>query len=376
MNYKRKLAIALYVVLGAGSVSALVPVLDGELGVGLSARYGYDSNISANRDSKGDGIFSAEPSLIFRREQGILSLEAGAGIQIKRYSSKGRYDSDNPFAYIEVGGLNNPDNPWSFGLGFDYARITDANDLVGEVTKSNNYNLRFRNEYRLSDKFGVGFSPFLSYQEYLSKGFNNPYSVGAAVSGIYYYSEKLQLNVGYRYNFQETGGTPRLKSNNHTVFVGVSGELASKLEGSVDVGITYVDMSKTSGISNYYSPYVAAGVDWAVSEKTTVGLFSKMDVSQSPGNQGVETYSVGAGLEHRLNDQWVADSSVSYAHRIFSGNGPKRNDDVTILMVGLGYDINSWANARVDFSHQFNASNVKTFDYDRTQIFGTISAKF
>jgi len=387
----------LLLAVGIPAAKALYPALGGEFGVSLNTSYGYNSNINANSGEQGDDILTLTPSIIFRREKGLISGETGAGVSIIRYGRTGENstaivpsaaapgfsfqnqagnNSADPFAYLRLSGINNPDNPLSFDFNFNFRTTTASNDLVGQLTRSYNFNVALGTEYQLSQKFGFGFDPFFQYQIFDTAGFNDPLSTGFFIDGIYFYSEKLSFDAGYRFRYEQTNGTPRFESFDHTFFVGAAGTFLPKVTGNVQIGFTYRDNVEPPQESDLPFPYVSAGVGWAYSEKTSFNLFSLVDLSQSPGNQGIEIYSVGTGVDHTFTDKWSAGATLSYAHRKFTGNGPTRDDNQVTFGANINYDINSWAYAAISGTVSANESNIGTFGYNQFTVFGRFGASF
>ncbi|GHB91965.1 outer membrane beta-barrel protein [Cerasicoccus arenae] len=384
----------------ASQVNALFPVMGGEVGVSLNTKYGYSSNINANSGEEGDDILTITPAVQFIRRQGIVTLDVGAGVSIIRYDKTGNSrsvvtptilspfgfvitpqkgnNSVDPFFYLKLAGPNGVTSPLTAQLLFDFRRVTEANDLVGELTSSYNYNVVADLNYKLSDRFSIGVSPSFQYQDYRTSGFSDVLSASLATDLQYNYSELLSFDAGYRFRYEYTPSSrngPTYESMDHTLFAGAFGVIAPKVTGNAQVGLTYRDWIDPNTESNFVYPYVNIGLEWAYDDKTTFGLNAGVDLGQSPGNQGLETAGAGITASHEFTDQWSANAAFDYTHTFFTGV-TNRRDDSFIFGGGLLYKINEWANAGLNGSYQFNDSDVNTFHYNSWQVFGNVGVHF
>ncbi|MEO0794552.1 MAG: outer membrane beta-barrel protein [Verrucomicrobiota bacterium] len=378
----------------------LFSVMGGEVGVSLTARYGYDSNINANNGQEGDDILTVTPAVTFIRERGIISLEAGASVSFQFFNdtgsdrnvlvltpggptivNQGGNDSIDPSFYLKLSGPNGIDSKTSYSALVGIQRTSEANDLVGQRTTSWNYNGTLDIIHRLNDKYGVGVTPFFQYQQYRGDSFGDVLSTGASVDGQYYYSEKLSFDAGYRFRYQHTDSVsvpPRsaLESFDHTLFVGAFGVLAPKITGNAQFGVTYRDYTKSPGLSDYVYPFINMGLDYAFDEKTVFSLTADADGSQSPGSQGLRQIGAGVSARHQFIRQLSATAGFNYTHSFLDGNGLDRTDDNYAATANVKYDINKWAFAAIDARYQFNGSDNGFFRYDRWQIFGSLGVQF
>ncbi|WP_309381087.1 outer membrane beta-barrel protein [Cerasicoccus frondis] len=354
--------------------------MGGEIGVALDTSWGYDSNINANSSESGDDILTVTPSVQFVRKQGINVITMGTGFSVVRYGDTGtQNDSINPNFYATLAGPQGIQSNLTYNLGFNFARTTNANSLVGQITDIYNYDLTTDFIYSLNSKWSIGFSPSVQYQDYKTPGFADITSVAAAIDGQYSYSEKLTFDAGYRYRYQyvpSSASGPTHESMDHTLFVGAFGVLAPKLSGNVQTGISYRDWVKPSNQDNFVYPYVNIGVDWDYSDKTTFNANVGVDTGQSPANQGLESVSASVGATHRFSDQVTTGLDFTYLRTFFTGGLINRTDDAFIISGNLNYNINSWASAGANASYQWNDSTISTFAYDRWQIFGNVTIAF
>lgn len=384
----------------ASQSHALFPVLGGEVGVSLSSSAGYNSNINANSGEEGDYIWTITPGVQFARRQGLFTIDMTAGFTTFLYKDTGGdrtiitpnpfvplgftvnqqdgNDSINPYFTLSLAGPQGIDVPYSSQLLFAFQRVTEANSLVGQLTDSYNYSVVFDLVYDISEKYGVGISPAFEYQDYVTDGFADVLSTSIAIDLQYNYSEKLTFDAGYRFRYEYTPSSrsgPTFEALDHTLFVGAFGVLAPKVTGNAQVGLSYRDWLSPSTQDNFVYPYLNIGVDWAYSEKTSFNFNAGVDLGESPGNQGLETATAGVGVSHQFTNQITANANFSYAHTFFT-SAVNRTDNSYTGAAGVNYAINSWADAGVTGSYQFNDSDNPLFRYSRWSVFGNVGVHF
>lgn len=388
----------------ASSANALFPLFGGEVGISATAAYRYDSNINANSSDEGDSIFTIAPSIQWARKKGLIAIEMGMGFSYLLYADTGSdrtsvvatpitpftpfgfavvtqdgNDAINPNYYLRLSGPNGIASPLTYQLNFAFQRTTEANSLVGEITDTLNYDLVADVNYAVNDKYSIGISPSIQYQDYRTTGFGDVFSASLALDLQYAYSEKLNLDGGYRVRYQHvnsTGVRPVYESIDHTFFVGAFGVLLPKVTGNAQVGLTYRDwLSPTNIEENFVYPYVNVGLSWAYDEKTSFGFNAGVDLGQSPGNQGLETAMAGITASHSFTDQLSANAGFTYTHT-FLTSAFNREDNSYYFDAGLSYMINRWASAGLTGGYQINDSDDPTFEYDRWNVGANLSVHF
>lgn len=400
MHTRKNLLTATACIALATQAHALFPVFGGEVGVSLSSSAGYNSNINANSGEEGDFIWTISPEVQYARRQGIYSIDMSAGFTTFLYKDTGSdrttvtpnpfaplgfvvntqdgNDSINPYFTLSIGGPQGIDAPYTTQLLFSFRRVTEANNLVGELTDSYDYAVVFDFVYNLNEKYAVGISPSFEYQDYRTAGFADVLSTSVAFDLQYNYSEKLTFDAGYRIRYEYTPSSrsgPSFEAFDHTVFVGAFGVLAPKVTGNAQIGLSYRDWLSPSTQDNFVYPYLNVGISWMFSQKTTFDFNAGVDLGESPGNQGLETAYAGVSANHRFTDQLSTSLGFGYTHTFLTGN-TNRTDDNYAVNFSANYDINSWAFAGVNAGYQFNDSDDPLFRYSSWSAFGTVGVHF
>lgn len=278
----------------------------------------------------------------------------------------------DPFLALVLSGMHRPENRLDFLLALDYHRTSEADRQLGERVTSHNYKSALEAEYQLNDRFGIGLEPFFTYRNFQTNGPQDTLETGMAVEVLRFRAEQRTLSGGYLIRYQETYGSPPLRAWLHTGYLGIRGQLFTKVTGYARLGLTYVN-GLTDGQDSFFFPYVSLGMDWQVQERTVATLQSQVDLKQSARNQTLRQYSLRASLRHQLRHQWTVSVFSEIERAEYLKVGLADRYDLSLFFGGsVRYEMNTRATLGLHADYQNNDSNVATFRYERFQVSTTI----
>ncbi len=219
------------------------------------------------------------------------------------------------------------------------------------------------------------------------------------------YEDNFGFNVGYmvrpktkvyiayhrdiiHYTIPELGLDKDNRS--HNVGLGVIGELAPKLEGQIEGGVSdrQYDVATASGNSRVFiSATVSAAVTWKADKFTTV----KLDLNRS-AQESIDASNplyfqnvIALDLAHQFPRKFSAGLKASFELDQYpfaqivdaSGSISKRRDDNYQVGAWITYDIQKWLFTGVAFNHRERDSTMSgQFGFEDNQVTWQAALKF
>jgi polysaccharide biosynthesis protein VpsM len=339
----------------------------GKLTATAKVAYEYDSNIFASNAEISDNSVIFSPSLNYSRNVGIISSSADLTIRSINFQDSSGQDSIDPSLSLNFNADRAEKGQISQSLS--YARSSSANETLNTRAKSDEVRGTTRVDYYFSEKTGYRVNLAYRLSDYLSNGFNSitSYTVGGGM--IYKYSPKLTASATYGYSPEKAtnlGNNPVSdpSSKNHRFRVGLEGQLAPKISGSVAAGVVYRDFDLGGSTSAFL---MSSAVSWTANEKTQVTGSVSNDFDTTPGAESAENFNAGLVLRHTLTEKVTIGASYTYQHaKLNQKPGPvRRTDESNTFGVNAAYRMNENLNLTGSLSHRKNDSTAIRAVYDR-----------
>jgi len=356
---------------------ALSDSVYGTLTAQAVGRVEYDSNIYSNNSQKGDTVFSLIPELDFVRNQGLLSLDAAAGLSLQRFADVSSANNNSPFANAALNWK--PDEAkTSGGLILSYLRNNSANPSVLARTTSDDYLADTNIGQFISEKFGYRVKAGYSLKDYVTAGLSNTSYWNLGGEARYQYSPKTEGFVSYTYRADtignRAGGAADIKADDHLFSTGIEGELAPKLTGRLEGGLVTRQFKKHY-LANQTGLLLKGAVTWAVKEGTEVGFTLGQDYDLSPTDQSIKRFSLGVAGSHQLSPKLTLTAAPGYSHDSYVGPSA-RTDDAFTFRAGATYTFTPEWSANIYFSYRDTSSSLSYATYDRSNLGCSIIARF
>jgi len=343
----------------------------GAVAFGLDATAEYDSNINSNSDEEEDLIATLFPKALYRFDQGVLFIDAFAGVEFRRFADNSEFDSENLKSRLEV---VYPDEEGDrnykleLDLGFEESTVTDA--LLQRIVEKESLFGELTGTYFFTDRY-LGRAG-LRYEDVdtMEADFNDIRTVELPVEFFYRYSDALRLGLGYQFRDTEVEGTvPAANSTDHAAFFAAEGTLSPNVEGDLRVGVQSRDFEEGT-FDDRTSVFLEAEVSWALTERSELVLRGGNEFRTSAANQSVEESYGLVSLRHRFDERLGGRVALGYEEREFSSlaGDSVRNDEEWTALIAADYElIADRLSLNALLSHSVQDSDVTTADYSKTE---------
>ena len=403
-------------ILGGSTALGFTEFARGGLVLSTTARALYDSRMFGGLGPADDYIFTLHPRLVYRREAGLLKLEASAGVRVNRYLDFNELNSEDLVTSVKL--WLPPEGPsissGSFESSYDeHTEVNyDVNLRIREKTFSNRLSAdipiglktalllggSYRDDQRnaFSDQKTWDGTAGFRYQNFLggsafdvryrhldleSSGENelgiplNQESdiYSATFSRPLYQDVRGSITYGYRVlnrSQAEILSGLEERSAGSIFALGLNGPflpqtIFPKLESSLSLGY---QKNETPGINDTSSSRFVGSlnVSWHARERTRVFFDARRALVLSVNDLTVETTGFNVGVNQTVGDFTTTSLSVGYEEREYQTiDLLGRTDDVYLLQTGARYRITSAWSAAANYSLREAQSSEAVADYGR-----------
>lgn len=388
---RRRVAIAgLLALIASLPAHALLRFNDGRDQVFVTAYVGagYDSNIYTSSAANDDLVISGGAGMEYARKAGMIGVNGSLGWDFGTFSTYSTEDFLNPSASLE---LSKGTGRTTGAIQLNTSRQTNPDPTVGLRTDAWNYGVNLNLRYPVIDRYSIAGNIGWTRMDY-SDDTNlfsdlDTYSVGTDL--FYSWRSDRDLLTGYR--FRQADAQFGSSSVDHSVYVGVSGRIVSKLSGSARVGWTNHGTRYPNGIPEDTNDglYVSLSGTWPASQKATYTLALSQDFSTTSSNY--QTKSTTADLtgqfSHTVKFTTNANVGVGYTE-FLSGysrgspgpstgfNGVDRNDHYLTAGCGVNYTINNHFSIGANYNYYRNWSALADYAFARHAIGVTLTTRW
>lgn len=344
--------------------SAVWEVARGEVILHTTGRATYDSNVYAQSDPQDDLYFSLIPELQFLRQAGLGTIDARAGVDITRFVDFTSENYEDFFGLLNVSYPVRRGSPLSGGFTSAFTQHSGVNEYLNTRVREEQFSVGLNTMYRFSERLGLRNN--LSYNRNNVDIFSDVEAYSGTLGLQWAYSQTLAFFTDYRIRRSRAIGTGEAGNNidnlDHALFLGATGNLAPRLEGSISGGIQHSDARGGGSDRNQFVS--AAELAWAITRQSDLTLGISRDLDVSPTDQTVESSTVSLGLEHRIEPKVELNGYIGYRDYNFRG-GDARSDESFLTGAGLIYTFTRYWNAGMSYDYYHNDSTAGFADYRR-----------
>ncbi len=386
----RSAALALFALLATQPAHALLRFNDGRDQVYVTAYVGagYDSNVFARADSDGDVTFTGGAGVEYARKAGLIGVNASLGWHFGSFSTLSSEDFLNPYASLEFA---KGSGRTTGSVQFNLQRESRPDPTVGLRTESWNYGVNLNLRYPVIERYSIAGNLGWSRLDYVDSGtlFSDldTYTVGTDL--FYSWRSDRDLFTGYRY--RQSDAQFRSSSVDHSVYVGVSGRIVSKLSGSARVGWTQRTTSYPGSIPDETNDglYASVSSTWPVTRKAAFTLTLSEDFNVTSTN--FQTRNSSADLVGRFSHTAKFSSHASlgvgrtefisgYANNATGPttgfNGVDRTDYYLTAGLGASYVFNNHFTLSANYGYYHNWSDFSASEFARHSVGITLSTRW
>lgn len=336
------------------------------------ATFGWDSNVFADRTSRGDYTYSASTGLELKRRAGIIAVNATATLDYLGFEKYTDQSSWNPSFAIE---FNKTTGRTTGAFTVRAYRSNRADSAVNLRTTSWNFPLGLNVKYPVNDKYYLtSTSSYLSrrFSNATGSGLSNYVDISEAVDLFYVWTSKLDLVGGYRIRYSDTdlGST-----TDHAFSFGASGGLLAKLNGSVRFNYQLREMGYTGETFDQFG--VSAALTWNATRKFTLSTQVTRDFNTAATGVTVDSLSGQLRGNYVFTRRFSANAGVGYGRNVFLGrNQPYRRDDFFSWDAGATFAYSEHFIVSGSYNYLHNWSTLAFSDFVRQGVSVDISSRF
>lgn len=374
-SVRRNLGLCLAALLAATPPARALMNFDGtrnQLYVFGGLTFGYDSNIYAEANGRGDYSLIAQAGAELKRKAGLIAVDFTAKVDVVHYGEFTEEDSVNPnFALT----LTKDSGRTTGSFSVSAYRETSSDSAVNLRTSSLNYPVSLDLRYPIHQKLYL-----TSGTEYLHRSYEDNAALvdytdfSEALDFFYTYSSKLDLLAGYRWRISETSVYGR--ATDHWFSVGATGGILPKLTGTFRVGYQLRDV-EIGNPDDYDHFNFQAGLNWPVMRKLSISLNALRDFGTIATGESVDTSSLSFLAAYTYNTKLQFTSSVSTGRNDFLGETQNdRRDTFFSWDIGGHYQMNEHFQFGATYVYFRNWSSIPVGDYENHRISVTLSARY
>lgn len=336
---------------------------------GLS--YTYDSNLFAEAGGPDDYWITTHIGAELQRRAGIITVNATAKLSFLRYGEFTDEDALNPNFIIELTKIN---GRTTGSLKINIYRESRSDTAVNLRTSSWNFPATLNLRYPIHEKFYV-----TSESAYMQRSYEDnedlvDYTdVSEAVDLYYKYTSKLDLLAGYRIRVSETSVDGR--TIDHWFNLGATGEIYSKLSGTLRFGYQFRDITQSGG--EKFEHFNAQGsVNWPITRKILLTFQLGRDFNTIATGGSVDSTSVALTAGYVYSRRTEINATLSAGRNDFLQESTPRVDNFTSLEAGIRYRLTDNLQMGANFTFLKNNSTFSQADYDSHGVTLDISGRY
>lgn len=349
---------------------------------------GWDSNIfSRSTGSNDDLLISSGVGMEYSRKAGLIGMNGSLGWDTGNFANFSSENFINPSASLE---FSKGTGRTTGAIQLNGRRETRADPTVGLRTDSWNYGVNLNYRYPVIERYSIagniGYDT-IDYTDETTFSDLKTYTIGTDL--FYSWRSDRDLLAGYRVRFSESATTSA--NTDHSVYVGVSGRIVSKLSGSARVGVSSRNSSYPGSIpdSSNEGLYVSVSGTWPATRKATFTLSATQDFNTTSTNFQTESTSVDLSGQFSHTVKFSTNASLGggrtdYLSGFSRGsvaptpgfNGVDRTDYYVTAGLGASYTINAHFTASVSYNYYQSWSNLASYDFNRHSINATLSTRW
>lgn len=320
----------------------------------------HSDNLFAEPVGRADYTVTAQLGAELQRRAGIVSVTAIAKVDFVSYGEFTAQNSTNPNLSVL---FTKSSGRTTGSLSISAYRESRSDSAVNLLTNSWNYPIALNLRYPLNQKLYL-----TSATGYLRRSYqDNPILVSYTdyseqVDMNYVYSSKLDLTAGYRIRVGKTIVEGR--TFDHWFNVGATGNLFSKMSGTLRFGYQLRDFQQNSG-QRYDQFNAQATVNWPITRKVNFGLRLNRDFNTIATGTSVDTTSLALQATYTYNSKIDFHANIGTGrNRFLDLASLDRRDNFFTWSAGGRYRLNEHFQAGASYVFLRNSSSRALSEFD------------
>ena len=337
-----------------------------------TAAWIYDSNIYTNSDAEADSIIQGSVGAEYRRQAGLIGVNADVGFTIAEFGENADESFANPTMRVEF----TKDTGRTTGtFAFNGNRSSRADPAANARIDSWNYGADLRVKYPVNDRHTFSGGLDWRRQDYE----NNAALVDLNTSSLsadwfYVFTEERDLFGGYRLRFSESSAGN--KYADHSISGGISGRIIRGLNGSARVG--YQVRKDLRGAGETFNGFNASMTStWNFTRKISLSVRVSKDFNVTSTNISTDATTGNLDLQYARTAKLVLGTGIGVGHTKFLGlEGGDREDTFMSYYGRILYTFSEKLIISGTYSYFQNWSTLVFSDFERDSITFDASSRF
>jgi Putative beta-barrel porin 2 len=361
------------------SARALVSLEDGRdrIFVDGMVEMGYDSNLFAN--SHNQGSFSTQGTLgaEYARRAGWIGVNVEASLTFARYANFRNQDYVDPKISAE---FTKQTGRTTGSLTMGVQREDRADVTVNTRDTSWNYDAGLDLQYPIIERYSITASFDYNRTDYLDKQLFTDLTTYTGNLYLYYILNEqrdLFIDTRTRYSYESNGET----DVDNALSAGVSGHVVGPFNGSLQFGYQVRTPHGGPDHGNYNDLTASGTTTWNINRRMTLTGTLSRDFSTTALAQSIESSRAGLTFQDSLTAKASLTLSGAVGEDRFLGvegelqpSGEHRDDTFYSLSAGYYYTINQHLKFSINYTFYRSNSNLDLADFDRDQIYFTVTS--
>jgi hypothetical protein len=354
--------------------SALVRWNEGKDQVHIRARVSWlaDSNIYYNADNVSDNVIQGSFGAEYRRQAGLIGVNADLGVAIADFSENVDESFTNPTMRVEF----TKDTGRTTGtLGFTGFRQSRADPAANLRTDSWNYGAELRVKYPVNERNSIAGGADWGRIDYQ----NNDLLVDLDTTSLsadwfYVFTPERDLFGGYRLRLSETSAGSRFAD--HSISGGIAGRLIRGLNGTARVGFqNRYDLTNGNNDGSGFNASISSTWNFTRALALT-GRVSK-DFNITSTNISTDVLSGNLDLQYARSAKLVFTTGVGAGITKFLGEAGGDREDTYFTAYGrVQYTFSEKLSVGATYSYFQNWSTLPFSDFARDSLTFDASSRF
>jgi hypothetical protein len=347
---------------------ALVNLGEGEITLSATGSVFYDSEIRARNTGQEDMIFTLRTGLTYSRPSKAFDFSTTLGVLAQQYLD---FDEFNDQSFYFDLSFSPRQEVRTSRLAISGNVILDSETRsdqgLGEIITTQTYGATVGVLYDPNRSYNLRLDASATREDPDSDRYNQQDRLTLGLTGEIPINETAFTELGVNYQKIDSDQTSAAAdSDTYIAFVGLSGQLLTKLDGYIRAGI---QKRKTSNLGDDTAPYAAGALTWSVDETSSLTLDLSRSLGTTFDDRSSDLTTARFSAKRQLNRRLSGSLGFEYRKEDFQGLGlDGRSDKEKGVFAGLYYDLARNTSLSCDIRYVDQSSNDPDFDFDRWRV--------
>jgi hypothetical protein len=326
-----------------------------------TARTGYDSNLTFNRDGEGDTFGTAEADLLLERINSSMMTSFAVTAAETDFLSQRAPSQLDASGILSLRYPNADDELPRFSAVAEWIRTTAADPELNRRLTLEKTSADVGGRVLTSGQFGLNADLDSTLYDYSADGLGQSHETDLKAGLAFDPSPLTEVSANLAGGFGGSSGagdgTPSVQDRSETATLQVRGQILPKLTSTLYAGVTHVEYS--GGYSNTSTLPTSGGeLVWEMSPASSLRGGVSLSTGFAPDGETQRKSQGTLDYRHALSQAWSADLLASASRYSDRSSGFVRNDTSLSAGIGVRYAPSSRFAVSIAYSALHQTSNL------------------